>query len=276
MNKLPLKLQFQAGMTLIELMIGMTLGLLLLAGLIQIFVSAKTSYLVQDAVARIEENSRFSLDTLTGSIRLAGYKTDPWEDGETVFTAATLFPTAGQYISGADGGASGSDQINIRYRGSVDAAGVADGRVLDCDGTSVADTTVELSFSLSGSDLICTINGAAPSVVIANDVVNMQILYGEDTTNDGSANKYNKVPSGDVVSVKLGLVFSSESSLANNAISFPSLSDNPMNVMFDHDADGDPDLFKSSGSSDFDTRTAPDKRIYKVYATTITLRNSVL
>lgn len=276
MNKLSLKIQSQAGMSLVELMIAMTLGLLLLAGLIQIFVSAKTSYLVQDAVARIEANSRFSLDTLTTNIRLAGYKTDPWEDSETVFTATTLFPTAGQYISGSDGGVSGSDQINIRYRGSVDAAGVADGRVLDCDGTAVGDTTVELSFSLSGSDLICTINGVVPAVVIADNVINMQILYGEDTTNDGSANKYNKVPSGDVVSVKLGLVFSSESNLASNPISLPSLSDNPMNAMFDHDADGDPDLFKSTGSSNFDSRTAPDKRIYKVYATTITLRNSVL
>jgi len=142
----------------------------------------------------------------------------------------------------------------------------------------VGDVAVELSFSLNGSnELICTINGTTPIyVVIAENVENMQILYGEDTTNDGAVNKYTKVPGGTIVSVKIGLVFSSEFNLASNAISFPDLSDNPMNTMFDHDADGSPDLFKSAGSSDFDAQTAPDKRLYKVYTNTITLRNHVL
>ncbi|MEE9354251.1 MAG: PilW family protein [Methylococcaceae bacterium] len=283
MNKFTMK-KNQTGISLVELMVSLTIGLFLLAGLIQMFVTTKKSYNVQDSLSRIEENSRFALDTLSRTIRLAGYKTDPWQDNSSAFPVVTLFPGSGQYISGTEGGVTDSDSINIRYQGSVNSAGVADNRVFDCAGTSIGNTTVELSFSISGSDLVCSINGATP-VVMVDNVAHMQILYGIDAGGDGAANQYVVASSVtnwvNVVSAKIGLVFSSEDiegkrNLASQTLSFPDLSANPMNAMFDQDNDGHPDLFKSYGSSDFDTQTAPDKRLYKVYTATITIRNSVL
>lgn len=270
-------------MTLIEIMISMVIGLFLIAGVIQIFVSTKLSYGIQNAVVRIDENSRFSLEFLAGNIRLTGYRMLPWKDSiSDVFSqTTTLFPGSGQYISGTEGGATQADQINIRFQGSVNSAGTADGRILDCEGTSVGNTLVELSFSLSGTNLVCTINGATPiEVVLAENITNMQILYGFDSDGNGSVNQYLKASSvtnwTQVLSIKLGLVLSSEASLAKSALSFLSLSDNPMNSVFDNNADGEPDLFKSSGSSNYDSKTAADKRIYKVYTSTVTLRNVVL
>lgn len=275
--------RYQTGLTLLEIIIAMAIGLFLLAGLIQIFISTKQSYNVQDAVARIEENSRFALDTLSKNIRLAGYRTDPWQDVASAFPVSTLFPLVRQIISGVDGGTQ-SDQINIRFRGSVDTAGVADGRILDCAGASVGDTSIELSFSLNGSDLTCTINGALPAEIIADNIVNMQVVYGEDSSGNGTVNKYIDASSisnwNNIISVKIGLVVSSDlntnENLANEALFFPNLSDNPINAVFDIDADGNPDLFESAVGSGFDTQTAPDKRLYKVYTTTIALRNRVL
>ena len=278
-----IKSRNQKGMTLIEIMISMVIGLFLIAGVIKMFIATKLSYGVQNAVIRIDENSRFSLEFLAGNIRLAGYRMLPWEDSiSDVFSAKTsLFPASGQYISGAEGGLTQADQFNIRFQGSANSAGVADGRILDCEGTSVGDSLVELSFSLSGTDLVCTINGATPiEVVLAENVTNMQILYGLDDGSNGSVNQYVKASSvtdwTKVLSIKLGLVLSSDDALAQSALSFLSLSDNPMNSMFDNNADGEPDIFKASGSSNFDSKTAADKRIYKIYTTTVTLRNVVL
>lgn len=268
-------------MTLIEIMVAMLIGLFLIGGVMNSFVSSKASSAVQEAVVEIDENSRFSMEMLASNIRLAGYKKDPWASTTTVFPATTMFPVAGQFTSGVEGGANQADTINIRYLGSVDSVGVVDGRVTDCEGTPIGNVLVEQSFSIIGSELICTINGATPQqVMLAENVTNMQILYGEDVSGNGSVNKFVQASSvtdwSRIISVKIGLVFNSEDQLAKNNISFPSIADNPKFVMFDQNVDGEPDIFKSTVSSNFDSKTAPDKSIYKVFTTSITFRNLVL
>jgi type IV pilus assembly protein PilW len=63
----------QAGMTLIEIMIALLLGLFLIAGLLQIFTSTKQSYRLAEAQSRLQENSRFALEMINHDIRLAGF-----------------------------------------------------------------------------------------------------------------------------------------------------------------------------------------------------------
>lgn len=63
----------QKGLTLIELMIALVLGLLLVAGTIQVFVSNKQTARVTEAHSRIQENARFALEILSRDIRAAGY-----------------------------------------------------------------------------------------------------------------------------------------------------------------------------------------------------------
>lgn len=63
----------QRGFTLIELMIAMLIGVFLMAGVIQIFISAKQAYRLQENLSRLQENGRFSMDILTKDIRMAGY-----------------------------------------------------------------------------------------------------------------------------------------------------------------------------------------------------------
>jgi type IV pilus assembly protein PilW len=63
----------QKGLTLIELMIALVLGLLLVAGTIQVFVGNKQTARVTEAHSRIQENARFALEILTRDIRAAGY-----------------------------------------------------------------------------------------------------------------------------------------------------------------------------------------------------------
>lgn len=64
---------FQRGLSLIELMVAMALGLLLMTGVISVFLSAKKSYTYQDATSQMQENARFALEMMTREIRMVGY-----------------------------------------------------------------------------------------------------------------------------------------------------------------------------------------------------------
>lgn len=63
----------QTGVTLVELMVAMTVSLILLAGVLQIFQANRQSYRVQEALARTQENGRFAIEFLAHDIRMADF-----------------------------------------------------------------------------------------------------------------------------------------------------------------------------------------------------------
>ena len=63
----------QKGLTLIELMIALVIGLLLLGGTVSMFISNKRVYREQESMGRLQENARFALGEVMHDIRMAGY-----------------------------------------------------------------------------------------------------------------------------------------------------------------------------------------------------------
>ncbi len=63
-----------SGVTLVELMIALALGLLLSAAAVMMFVSNKETSKLQENFARVQENGRFALGLLTKDIRSAGFE----------------------------------------------------------------------------------------------------------------------------------------------------------------------------------------------------------
>lgn len=63
----------QSGLTLVELMISILLGLILMVGVIQMFVGSKNTFYSQQALSRVQETGRFAVEHLTRDIRMAGY-----------------------------------------------------------------------------------------------------------------------------------------------------------------------------------------------------------
>lgn len=61
------------GFTLVELMVAITIGLIVLGVLSQVYVGSKRTYRVQEALSRLQENGRYSIDFVGREIRLAGY-----------------------------------------------------------------------------------------------------------------------------------------------------------------------------------------------------------
>ena len=63
----------QQGITLVELMIAMVVGLILMAGISQIFISSQKTYRITEEQSRLQENARFALGFITKDVREAGY-----------------------------------------------------------------------------------------------------------------------------------------------------------------------------------------------------------
>lgn len=69
----PIKASSQSGLTLIEVLVSMALGVFFLGIAIQYLVVGQQSNQVQDAGSRIQENARFANNLLREAIRLSGY-----------------------------------------------------------------------------------------------------------------------------------------------------------------------------------------------------------
>jgi type IV pilus assembly protein PilW len=59
----------QHGVTLIELMVALVLGLLVLGAVIQLFIGSKATYMSNEALARVQENGRFSMEVIKREFR---------------------------------------------------------------------------------------------------------------------------------------------------------------------------------------------------------------
>jgi type IV pilus assembly protein PilW len=71
----------EAGFTLVELMIGMLLGLILTGGVITLFVQSRQSFQVDENVARMQNQARFALDEVARDIRMASFVAEPLVPG---------------------------------------------------------------------------------------------------------------------------------------------------------------------------------------------------
>ena len=61
------------GFSVLELLIALALGLMVVAGIVQLFVGNSRTYEIVTAQARLQENARFAFDFITQAARSAGY-----------------------------------------------------------------------------------------------------------------------------------------------------------------------------------------------------------
>jgi type IV pilus assembly protein PilW len=174
----------QQGFTLIELMLAITLGLLVVAGSMAIFLNIKLSYTSQDQQAQTQDTERQAIAMLTTTVQSAGYFVNP-----VSFTRDTALPVttvanpdgtvfaAAQSVAGSTDKA-GQSTLNVRFQ--TDSG---DG-VMNCIGgtnTSGASAIYVNSFAISASnELTCSVNGATAQPLLDN-VAGMTVLYGVDT-----------------------------------------------------------------------------------------------
>lgn len=102
----------QNGFGLVEVMVSLVLGIIVVLGISQIFVSAKQTYFTQDASSRLQEDARYALSRMVQELRMAGMFgcvslnaltnkpaafDDPieWASADSRLTIITANPTSG-------------------------------------------------------------------------------------------------------------------------------------------------------------------------------------
>jgi len=68
-----IRLRYNQGFSIVEMMVAMVISLILLAGIAQIFMSSKQSFTIQNTLGRQQENGRYATDVISQDLRRAGY-----------------------------------------------------------------------------------------------------------------------------------------------------------------------------------------------------------
>ncbi|MBP6725227.1 MAG: PilW family protein, partial [Halioglobus sp.] len=122
----------ESGFSLVELMVGLTLGLLLIAGAISIYLATRQSYTEVEQVAALTENARFAEQIVGESLRHMGFL------GEV--TANKVEVDSGLVAPSDDCNdpAGAYDLDRLGYAATVDSSGDALGCITDgLEGTDV-------------------------------------------------------------------------------------------------------------------------------------------
>jgi type IV pilus assembly protein PilW len=208
----------QSGYTVVELLIAATLGLVLLAGVGQLFVGSNQSFRLQRQLADVQDSGRFGLNFMRDEIERGG-----WSNGTEVPKPSPILFAPSEFSTGdlcpdddctLDGGDDVSDAVTIAYQGDT-----------DCAGSAAPSGEVENRFFVGGDDgrqLLCQGNGGAVAQPLVANVDAMQIVYGIDVANnDKIPDQYvpfDRIPTdadgtprvGDIVSIRISLLIAGE------------------------------------------------------------------
>lgn len=100
----------QHGMSLPELMIAMTLGLLIMAGMATLFVESRRNFGQDELVARMQEDARFALAELSRELSMSGFW-GPMLAGTLLGNDASADPTASDVFKYYDSPVLSADNI---------------------------------------------------------------------------------------------------------------------------------------------------------------------
>ncbi len=270
------------GLSLIELLLSAVLGMVIILGLVTLYLSSQKSSRTQDAVTNMEANARIALSSLRQTIEHAGYPSiynvpleKPFHsamDGNIDITA-TCRGGSQKLVNLSsiktkvtkDNGA--NDSIVVKYL-SDNENDVNHELIRDCTGTKVVpecsadpingmynsmDAVVYNAFYInSENSLVCEGSANVTPQVIAEGITNIQFLYGVNTKSGMSYLSATQLETSkaweNVISVQVAiLVRSSKDVLKQNEGRYFVLLDQKI--------------------------SKNDKRIYRVYMTTINLPN---
>lgn len=187
----------QAGLTVVELMLALALGLLVALVAITLLVSASAAWVAQAEAASVDDAGRFALAVIERAARQASFV--DWEHADA---AAGLDPAALPAVRGLDAASlsstmpgidnprppavNGSDVLALRFSGS--GSGDGDGSATTCAGFSVGAGQEGWSIFYVGigpggvPELRCKFRGSNnwSAEAVVGGVDSFQVLYGVD------------------------------------------------------------------------------------------------
>jgi len=189
----------QRGVTLVEMLIAVLIGLFLLGGLLTLVGAMKRTSKIQTSLSLLHDSERFAMSLVTDVVQSAGYF--PLPLGNTTNTAVnqmlavtvtaggvTVPFVAGQMVGGKDGGTPNTaetDTFAVRYMTTG-----GDGIINCTGGTSATQTTWISTFYLDANhNFVCAqsvqTNTAAVTalpVTLISGVQYLSVVYGVRTS----------------------------------------------------------------------------------------------
>ena len=197
--------QQQRGVTLVEMMISLVIGLIIMIGVTQIFTANRETYSIQESLGQLQENGQYAINFLIRQLRQTGYYPNPYGSvsGTKIEHEQLAFGGVSP-VSGIEGGNNANDTlITAYYTTTTDCIGDA-----PTGGATIAQAVTPTSLSAAGIPVagipaaiainrfnIATGASGRPSlfcngIEIAEGIESLQIRYGEDTDNDGLIDTY--------------------------------------------------------------------------------------
>jgi len=201
------------GMTLVEFMVAITIGVMFLLAMGALFLSFKRTSQSQSGIAQLQDDQRMAMTILSQIIQSAGYF--PNQASSTLSAALPSDSTtisgvsfsAGQMLQGAAGSASSvPDTLYIRYQtaqndGVINCQGGSNasaGTMVYINQLSVASSTLQMTCGLNGAAAVGLIGGVNASASASTPctkvgylgISNIKFLYGMDVSGSGSVTQY--------------------------------------------------------------------------------------
>lgn len=222
-------LQRQRGVTLVELMISLALGVVLVLAATDVMLSGRQTYISISASAGIQDSAGYIQSLLRTQINHAGFTSNPVKSLSTEFAADTAASStsggiawsAAQVVSGVRSTTiTGSpDTLYVRLQGN------SDGSTLDCLGQSVVsgDTVVMKLYMASDLALYCTVSGHDTNTKnqtqpLVQGIEGIRLLFGVDSNEDNAIDKWlqttqlataSTTDKTHITAVRVGLIISS-------------------------------------------------------------------
>lgn len=267
----------QKGLSLIEMMIAITIGMILLAGIANIFSANKKAYRYNDALNELHDNGNYALSFMANVLNNTGYVPNielfsefDWNsDGAVDKSDAEQWAYGAlQPLQAGDLVGAGNDQFRVNTMMDL-----ADPNLVDCVGNPVTTANfVPATTQVNGIGVFNHVKiipigkyTGRPTLVCNNielidGIEHMQILYGIDTDTpaDGQIDRYLTMAQANstaglnlrnILAVKIGIIVSS----SKNVREKPSTATWTL-------------LGETVGVKD-------DRRLRKVMSTTVKLRN---
>lgn len=203
----------QSGFTLVELMVGMLLGLILIAGIFTIYISTKKTNNTTEGVITAQSGAQLAISFMKEDIARTG-----WVNNSSLSYSLSS-PLTADYAA-LDGGIT-SDTLKVHYE-SCDASSPlnecdANGLdVADCNGVAVAPGAIITNVYAVNADNELTCNGQP----LINNVTDFQVLYGELTPSGLQYVTANNISdSSKIHSIRFGILVTSDNDTSDSNIS---------------------------------------------------------
>lgn len=157
----------QKGLTLIELMVALLLGLIFSAAAFQLLFANQRTFGLQQTLATLQEDGQMALRYMTADIRNAGRGTIL----QGTIPPVVLDPAA---ANGHSQNGVTNDELVIQYFGTSDCQGT----------TSASEVEIINRYFVQDDALMCSGNLTGGTVELLNGVESFQVQYGLDKVRD--------------------------------------------------------------------------------------------